>query len=311
MPKPLHAVGAIDIGGTKIAVGLVDAAGRVVSKQEFPSGAEQSFEDAMAASIAALSAQLASSGAKLDGIGIGCTGPVNPLTGVLGDVNTLPLWFGRNLVETLSSHFGVSTAVENDADAVAIGEALCGAGKGKDSVICITVGTGIGGGIILRGQIYRGAQGNHPELGHQVLDPMGPVCTCGQRGCWESLACGPAMAAWVREQGGGTVTAQEVCRLAEHGDALALQAVQREARYLGTGIANVITCFLPDMVLLGGSVMKSSHLFLPEIRSMAGHCQIVPSHLCEVALVSLGDDAALIGAAQVWHQRFQPTRSLL
>jgi glucokinase len=214
-------------------------------------------------------------------------------------------------VEHLSTHFGVSTAVENDADAVAIGEAFCGAGKGKESVICITIGTGIGGGMILRGQVYRGVQGSHPELGHHILDPMGPLCTCGQRGCWESLASGPAMAAWMQEQGGPAVTAKELCRLAEQGDALALQAVHREARYLATGIANVITCFLPDMVLLGGSVMKSAHLFLPEIRSMVGHCQIVPSHLCEIALVWLGDDAGLIGAAQVWYQRFQKTRSLL
>ncbi len=304
-------VGAVDIGGTKIAVGLVDATGRVVTRQELPSGADQTFDDAMSVTIAALTAQLSATGAQLDGIGIGCTGPVDPLTGALGNTNTLPLWRGRNLVEHLSAHFGVSTAVENDADAVALGEAFCGAGKGKDSVICITIGTGIGGGMMLRGQVYRGAQGNHPELGHQILDPMGPLCTCGQRGCWESLASGPAMASWMQEQGGQALNAKEVCRLAEQGDPLALRAVQREARYLATGIANIITCFLPDMVLLGGSVMKSPHLFLPQIRSAVGHCQIVPSHLCEIALVSLGDTAGLIGAAQVWHQRFQQTRSLL
>ena len=90
-----------------------------------------------------------------------------------------------------------------------------------------------------------------------------------------------------------------------------MRAVQREGSYLAIGVANVIACFLPEIVLLGGSVMKSAQLFLPEIRAMTGGCQIVPSHLCEIALVSLGDDAGLIGAAQVWHQRFQNTRSLL
>jgi glucokinase len=99
--------------------------------------------------------------------------------------------------------------------------------------------------------------------------------------------------------------------LAQSGDALATRAVQREARYLAIGIANVITCFLPDMVLLGGSVMKSAELFMPEILSMTGSCSIVPSHLCEIGLVSLGEDAGLIGAAQVWNQRFQKTRSSL
>jgi glucokinase len=312
----LRMVGAIDIGGTKIAVGLVDPMGRVVVKQEISTGAEKSFDEAIDGTIQALSALLSSTGHQLDGIGIGCTGPVDPLTGVLGDVNTLPLWTGRNLVEHLSRHFGVSAAVENDADAVALGEALCGAGKGKESVVCITVGTGIGGGVMLNGQVYRGVKGNHPELGHQIIDPTGPQCTCGQRGCWESLASGPAMALWMQENTtprdeSKVLTAKEICDLAQAGDGLAMRAVQREARYLAIGVANVIACFLPEIVLLGGSVMKSAQLFLPEIRAMSGGCQIVPSRLCEIALVSLGDDAGLTGAAQVWHQRFQNSRSLL
>ena len=309
-------VGAVDIGGTKIAVGLVDPTGRVVVKQEIPTDAEKGFDVAMDGTIQALSALLRATGHPLDGIGIGCTGPVDPLTGVLGDLNTLPLWTGRNLVEHLSRHFGVSAAVENDADAVALGEALCGAGKGKGSVVCITVGTGIGGGMMLDGRVYRGVKGNHPELGHQIIDPTGPQCTCGQRGCWESLASGPAMALWMqentaRQDESEVLTAKQICELAQAGDALAMRAVQREAQFLAIGVANVIACFLPEILLLGGSVMKSAHLFLPKIRAMADGCQIVPSHLCEIALVSLGDDAGLIGAAQVWYQRFQNTRSLL
>jgi glucokinase len=309
-------VGAVDIGGTKIAVGLVDEAGRVLVKEEIPTDADKGFDVAMEATIEALSGLLSSTNAQLQGIGIGCTGPVDPWTGVLGDLNTLPLWSGRNLVEHLARYFGVSAAVENDADAVALGEARCGAGKGKESVVCITVGTGIGGGVMLNGQVYRGVRGNHPELGHQIIDPTGPLCTCGQYGCWESLASGPAMELWMQENRAlqnheKPLTAKEICRLAENGDVLALRAVEREGRYLAIGIANVITCFLPEVILLGGSVMKSAHLFLPEIRGMIGGCQIVPSHLCEISLVSLGHDAGLIGAAQVWHQRFDNTRSLL
>ncbi len=309
-------VGAVDIGGTKIAVGLVDTLGRVIIQEEFPTEPDKGFDLAMDGVIQVLSTQLKTTGHTLDGIGIGCTGPVNSLTGELGDVNFFPTWIGRNLAQHLSCHFGVSAAVENDADAVALGEAICGAGKGKESVVCITIGTGIGGGVMLNGQVYRGAKGNHPELGHQIIDPAGPQCTCGQYGCWESLASGPAMSSWMehnRTPGDPpkAVTAKEICRLAERGDPLAIRAVQREARYLAIGIANVITCFLPDILLLGGSVMKSAQLFLPDIRAMVGGCTIVPSHLCEIALVSLGDDAGLIGAAQVWTQRFQHTRSLL
>jgi glucokinase len=268
----------------------------------------------MGAVIATLTAQLHSTGSTLQGIGIGATGPVDPLTGILGDVYTLPGWMGCNLVTPLAEHFGVSVAVENDADAMALGEAIHGAGKGKDSVVCITVGTGIGGGIMLNGQVYRGVKGNHPELGHQIIEPDGPLCTCGQRGCWEALACGPAMASWMQENaaanGGEPFTARDICALAMQGDADALRAVEREGRYLGIGIANVITCFLPDAILLGGSVMKSASLFLPQIMATVRGCRIVPAELCEIALVSLEEDAGLIGAATVWQQRFLTTRRI-
>jgi glucokinase len=304
-------VGALDIGGTKIAVGLVNETGQVLAKQEFPTNQSMGFDAAMDKMIRVLTKQLASTGSTLTGIGIGCTGPVDPLTGILGDVNTLPTWVGRNLVDPLSQHFGVPTAVENDADAVVLGEAQRGAGKAVDSLVCITIGTGIGSGVMLHGEIYRGVKGNHPELGHQVLDPSGPLCTCGQNGCWESLASGPAMEQWMHENTTRKLTAREICHLAQIGDEQAQQAVQREARYLAFGIANVITCFLPDMLLLGGSVMKSADLFLPVIRSISGACSIVPSHLCTIDLVSLGEDAGLIGAAQVWNQRFHKTRSSL
>ncbi|MGO8720545.1 MAG: ROK family protein [Acidobacteriaceae bacterium] len=308
-------VGAVDIGGTKIAVGLVDELGQIAAKQEFPTSVDRGFEFAMARVAEALKAQIASTHCQLEGIGMGCTGPVDPISGVLGNVNLLPGWEEMNPVELLSREFDISTAIENDADAVAIGEAMCGVGKGKQSLVCITVGTGIGSGVIIHGDVYRGVRGNHPELGHQIIEPAGPLCTCGLHGCWESLASGTAMALWMQTEYPSAhsekhLTAKEICNLAQQGNGPAMRAVQREARYLGIGIVNVITCFLPEVVLLGGSVMKSANLFLPQIRdAISSGCQIVPGHLCEVSLASLGDDAGLIGAAQVWYHRFQKSRS--
>jgi len=151
----------------------------------------------------------------------------------------------------------------------------------------------------------------HPELGHHLIDPSGPQCLCGFPGCWESLAAGPAMVNWVEANSSSdyphraNLNAKRICELAREGDALALRAVQRETRYLGLGLANLVTLFAPDAIVLGGSVMKSASLFLEGIRGIVREsCRFVPFEKTEITLASLGEDANLIGAARVWHHRF-------
>jgi len=251
-------------------------------------------------------------GAEISGIGIGSTGVVYPGSGAFGDVDLLPGWQGNNPVRDLAREFKVTVALENDADASALGEAGWGEGKLKLRLIYVTVGTGIGGGIILDGQIYRGVDMAHPEISHHVIDPSGPDCSCGYRGCWESLATGPAMAAWFNASAAGdrgspeNLSAEEVCQLARRGEELAMRAVEREAYYLGLGVANLINLFVPDVIVLGGSVMKSAALFLDGIRKVIRQgCRFVPYEKTELALASLGEDANLIGAARVWHHRFK------
>jgi glucokinase len=303
-------IGAVDIGGTKIAVGIVDDAGRVLSRLDGPTNGERGYPDGLARIEAMLREAAQQAGVAISGIGIGSTGMVYPSTGAYGDVDFLPTWKGCNPVNDLSRAFHVSVAIENDADASALGEAGWGAGKGKSRLIYVTVGTGIGGGIILDGRLYRGADMSHPEVGHHVIDPAGPPCTCGFRGCWETLATGPAMAAWFNDHRGSDVarelTAEEICQLAQRrGDALACRAVGREAYYLGLGLANLINLFVPDVIVLGGSVMNSAALLLDGIRkTIRQGCRFVPYKKTELALASLGKDANLIGAARVWHHRF-------
>ncbi|MBZ5664160.1 MAG: ROK family protein [Acidobacteriia bacterium] len=304
-------IGAVDIGGTKIAVGLVDDDGRVLSRTESPTDAERGYAEALVRIEQMLRAMLAAAGIELTGIGIGSTGPIDPFTGEIGDVNFFPEWRGNNPVADLSRIFAVRVAMENDADASALAEAAWGAGKDKERLIYVTVGTGIGGGIILDGQLYRGVDGAHPEIGHHVIDASGPLCMCGFHGCWESLAAGPAMISWIESKmpedyaHRDKLTAKRVCELAREGDALAREAVDREARYLGLGLANLVTLFAPDAIVLGGSVMKSAALFLEEIRkTICRCCRFVPYEKTDLALASLGEDANLIGAARVWHHRF-------
>jgi len=303
-------IGAVDIGGTKIAVGIVDDEGAVLAKMEAPTGVRSRYEDGLEQIVNMLRQTAATAHASITGIGIGSTGPVDPFTGALGDVDFLPLWRRKNPVRDLSGVFDVQAAIENDGDAGALGESSWGAGQGKSNIVYVTVGTGIGGGVILDGKVYRGVDGAHPEVGHHVVDPSGPSCSCGFHGCWESLASGPAMANWFASQAAGDqsrreLSAEQICQLAVGRDELATRVVDREGYYLGLGLANLINLFTPEMIVLGGSVIKSAHLFLEEIhRTIRRGCRFVPYDKTEIALASLGEDSNLIGAARVWHYRF-------
>jgi glucokinase len=303
-------IGAVDIGGTKIAVGMVDDRGKVLSRMQAPTDPVR-YANGIEDIGRMLRETALQAGVELTGIGIGSTGPVDPLRGEFGDVDFLPGWRGKSPVKDLAQIFNVRVALENDGDAAALAEAGWGAGRNRTRLIYVTVGTGIGGGMVFDGELYRGVDGAHPEVGHQVIDPAGPQCSCGFHGCWESLAAGPAMVAWIeshapkdyphREE----ISAKRICELAQQRDALALQAVEHEAYYLGLGLANLINLFTPDAIVLSGSVMKSAPLFLDRIREVIrGGCRFVPAEKTELTLASLGEDTNLIGAARVWHYRF-------
>lgn len=301
----MRTIGAVDIGGTKIAAGAVREDGTIVCRSECSTDATRGFPDAIARIQRMLHDAAAVCGG-LDGIGIACPGPLDPFSGIIGEVGTLPGWRGGNLVDELHSQFGVGVVLENDADAAALAEHAWGTGCGKAGFIFVTVSTGIGGGIILGGQLYRGAGGSHPELGHQIIDNTGPVCYCSARGCWESLASGPAMTEWMFQQSpfSDRMTAAEICAGAAHGDMLALQAVRREGYYLGLGLANLVTLFAPDAIALGGGVMKSSRLFLrASIEVVKDLCTQVPAEKTKIVAASLGTEAGLLGAAQAFLRR--------
>ena len=304
-------IAAVDIGGTKIGVGMVDSDGRVLWQVQSPTAPDKGYANALDRVVNMLRDASTSTATRITGIGIGSTGPIYPLTGEIGNVNFFPNWQGENPVKDLERIFKVSVAIENDADAAALAEAGWGAGRNRSRLIYVTVGTGIGVGIVLDGQVYRGVDQAHPEIGHHVIDPAGPLCDCGFHGCWESLAAGPAMVTWTESNAPPDypyrfgLTAKKICELAEAGETWALQAVDREGYYLGLGLANLVTMFVPDAIVLGGSVMKSSGLFLEKARQViASSCRLVPFEKTDLALASLGEDTNLIGAARVWYQRF-------
>lgn len=263
-------VGAIDIGGTKIAIGLVTRAGRVAGAVQFPTQPGQPYVESLDHIEHALRDLMAVHAVGLAGLGIGMTGRLNA-DGVLTPNAFLPLWSGRSPARDLASRFGVPAAIENDADAAALAEHRWGVGSGVERLVFVTVSTGIGGGIVLGGRLYRGVGGAHPEIGHHVIDPIGPACFCGARGCWEVMASGTALASWVRQLGGGQNgeelgwDARQVCDQAERGHPVAQAAVAQVGRYLGIGIANLMTLFAPDCIVLGGGLMQRWDLFRGEV----------------------------------------------
>lgn len=301
-------IGAVDIGGTKIAVGMVDGDGQVLAQAECPTHPERGFDDALERISTLLRETQAQAGGIMRGIGIGCTGPVYPLTGTIGDVEFLPGWENVNIVKALSREFSLPVALENDADAATLGESAWGAGRNVGVFIYVTISTGIGGGIALDGRIYRGVDGAHPEIGHHVIDPSGPACFCGAHGCWESLASGRAMAQWFRDNapdgmtGLASIDAGEIC---SRSDPYAQAVIAREGYYLGLGLANLVTMFVPNVIALGGGLMHSRHLFWGTIQQIIqSSCGYAPHQKVRLVPASLGADVGLIGAAQAWVQHF-------
>lgn len=303
----------VDLGGTNVRVGAVTPAGALVASQECPIEARQGPQAGME-KIAGLVTRVADeAGGRLQAIGIGSTGPVDRDLGAIQNPYTLPTWENVNIVNLLRERFRVLVTIENDADAAALGESWIGAGWGLPRLCMVTVGTGVGTAFIYNESIYRGIGGAHCEGGHMILDPSGPECYCGAKGCWESLASGTAIGAYAREKAashpslmtdlaGGDlerIDAATVAEAARRGDPLAAGIVDRAADYIALGLVNLIVLFLPDGIVLTGGVMRSFDLMETRIRSVIGrHNVMVPADRVALRLADLGQQAGMIGAAR-------------
>lgn len=258
------------------------------------------------AEISALAKHLTSdNGAAVPvAVGVGCTGPVDPVRGTIGLVDLLPGWHGFPLVDALSDELALPVALENDADAAALAEWQWGAGHGAPRFVYISIGTGIGGGVVIDGALYRGVGGAHPEIGHHGINPSGPSCYCGMAGCWEVLASGTALGAHAAARGGSAwqgATAHDVFDRADQGNDLALALIKDHSRWIGLGLANVMTFFAPDRIVFGGGLMARYSRLLPAAITLAHSMTgLIPADRIVVAPAALGDDAPLIGAAETW-----------
>jgi glucokinase len=246
-------------------------------------------------------------------IGVSFGGPVDAATGTVRLSHHVPGWENIPLREILEAEFDAPASVDNDANAAALGEHCLGAGQGYANLLYITVSTGVGGGWILNGQIWHGSEGMAGEIGHTVVDPSGPACTCGKQGCLERLASGLYIAQrareWLETQPDrgqvlrrlisddlGVVTAQLVSQAAARGDDLAWEALEIAGWALGVGIGNAANLVNPQRFILGGGVTKAGERYWKVVRSVARQTAMPEVHF-DVVPAALGDDAPLWGAA--------------
>ena len=319
MTQDRPAIG-IDVGGTKTAALLVDRKGGVLAREVRPTPAddERATLDAMVEAARALDVPSAA------GVGIAAAGMVDR-KGTMRYAPNLS-WRDVALASHVSEQLGLPCVAENDANAAAWGEYRHGAGRGSSHLLMISVGTGIGGGIVLDGRLHRGANGFAGEIGHVVVEPSGPLCGCGNRGCWEQVASGTAITrtgrraavrhpySSLRELAGGdprAVTGDIVARAALEGDTVSQGILVEVGFRLGVGIAGLVNVLDPDLVVVGGGASEAGDLFLAPARDAyrrsvegAGHRPDVP-----IVQAALGSDAGAIGAAALVFDHLDGGRS--
>lgn len=292
---------AIDIGGTKLAVGLIDEWGSIVKAQRAPTPAADGEElwSALDALVDEVVAEV-----EPIGVGIGCGGPLQLATGEVSPLN-IPSWRDFPLVDRFRKRFpDVPVRLHNDAVAMAVGEHWRGAGQGASNMLGIVVSTGVGGGLVLGNRIVSGRTGNAGHIGHITVDPMGPLCVCGNNGCLEAVARGPAVIAsalsggWEPTSGvadGQTLVADCMDRAAQG----TCESLTRAGKALGLAVASAAHLLELDCVVIGGglAVGAGDLLLDPARRSFLEHTHLGFAGRCELVTAALGNDAGLVGAA--------------
>lgn len=303
----------VDIGGTKSAVVLGTAQGEIVDRLEMPTQAEEG-PSAILARLTDMARDLVGRhGCSPEGIGISCGGPLDTKSGIVYSPPNLPGWEAIPVRALFEEAFpDVRVVLENDANATALAEWLWGAGQGTTNMAFFTMGTGIGGGLILDGRLYRGANDLAGEAGHQTILVDGPDCNCGKRGCLEALASGPAIARQAREglaygrgrrlveAAGGdasAITARHVIETARAGDAYCLGVLDRAGTHMGIGMANIIQILNPERIVLGTIAVHAGELILEPIRkAVVQYAWQRAVDACTIVPAALGDRAQDLAA---------------
>jgi len=307
---------ALDLGGTKIIAAIISNQGQVIAREYNLTLANEGPQAVINRTLSVIDRLLSSRGidsSQLNSISIAAAGAIDFDKGRVTVSPNIPGWCDIPLRDIVQEKYGVNTFLINDASAAALGEHCFGAGKGVNNLILLTLGTGIGGGIIINGRLYLGVSGSAGEIGHMTIDVNGPRCSCGNIGCLEMLASGTAVAreairrirqgerSSLTEIVGGkieSITAEEVGMAAQGGDPLALEVILKAANYLGVGMLNLVNIFNPEMIIVGGGMAKMGDLLLDPAKQVVRERAFqLLAQAVSIVPAQLGNDAGVLGAA--------------
>lgn len=308
-----EAVIGVDLGGTNIKAGAVTLQGEVLVRHRVSTLAEEGPDAVIGRICNAVhhcAVQLERQDATAVGVGVGSPGPIDLREGVVIEAPNLPGWDEVPLRDKVAEGAGLHCVLENDANAAALAEQWVGAGRGADSLVMFTLGTGIGGGIVLDGKVWHGTKGYGGEIGHMSINPDGPLCGCGNRGCIEAYASATAMVRRMQEAidvgvettlsgMSGEFTARDICEAALSGDAAARQNFIETGTYLGVAVTNIVHILNPAVVVLSGGVIAAGELLMNPIQQEA-RGRLMGAFLdgLRICFAELGEDAGSIGAAR-------------
>ena len=305
-----------DLGGTKMVIALVSPDGKIVDRHRQPTLAKDGPETVIQRLYSSIDLLLDKNNIlprQLDAMSLGIAGIIDTRNGIVDKAPNLPGWENLKLKDKIYDRYDVPVYILNESDAAALGEHRYGAGKGLKNIALITLGTGIGGGLVLDGKLFLGSSGSAFEIGHMVIKDNGPECGCGKNGCLETLASGTAIGREARRRitEGETsmlldmvkgsienITAEKVHEAAKQGDPFSLRILAGASHYLGLGIINLVSIINPEMIMVGGSVAQIGNLLLDPVRRMVKD-KTFPLMVKNLKIVRarLGEDAGLVGAA--------------
>lgn len=310
---------AIDLGGTDTKLGIVDEQGRIIRSSKSPTHSKKGPEGVLS-DIAVHALDLVNSGYSVKAAGMGCPGPLNNKLGIVYETPNLPGWNNVPAQRILEEKLKMPVVLNNDANAAAYGEWWVGAGSKVDTMILFTLGTGVGGGLVLKGELYSGPDDTAGELGHMIINFEGPKCGCGNYGCIEAYASATAIRRDVKQalsQGVQTMIripegaeedfgARVVYDAAVQGDKFAIELFRKVGYYLGVAAANVINIFNPEMITYGGALSNAGDfIFKPLVETAMKNSFDTPGKRVKIVKAALGNDAGIIGAAGLAMKRFE------
>jgi glucokinase len=305
---------AADLGGTHLRVATVDQNGKIHFRLKQNTPRAETPDEIVRALVLAVrecEKHCAAAGKAIRAVSVVVPGSINADAGIVVKAPNLPCLDGFNLTAALTAELRRPAILENDANAAALGEMWQGAGRDRCTLVCVTLGTGVGGGIILDGKLWRGVNDSAAEIGHMCVDPFGGVaCTCGSRGCLEVYASATAIVRMTREArprypdsvlpASENLTSETIYRAGIKGDELALEVFRRMGVYLGIGLANLINILNPEMIVIGGGVANGWDLFAKHMNhEVAERAFPLPAAEVKIVAAECGDDAGLLGAARL------------